>query len=100
MDYTVLVYEEVPEECSLYLIPNDVADQYREFLEKAHAHYTNTDGDNEGTDFLNIALEAPAFADKDKPNPHSSIFVQYKQEKDKPIIGQPITHVYVSGFVL
>lgn len=107
MNFTLLIWEVVPEATELYLIPNDVADKYRNFLNQAHNRMINSDNMNDGMNFLNAALCESA-SDNGLEEPwiqHTGVFAKYKQDfKQHPIhimnADSLITSVYLSGFVL
>lgn len=96
MTYTLLIWEQVPDDTFLYLIPNNLADQYRHFLVEAHQHLINSSEMNDGMKFLNTALS--------KENPeegfekYQGVLLHYKTQER--IEDKHITHVYLSGFVL
>lgn len=106
--FTLLVWELVPEDTELYLIPNDVADTCRKYLEKAHACYLNGPGWqaedkslNEGLLYLNQALSSSAEdTGQDQFVEAAGLLYKFKQDSKKPILNTNITHVYHSGFVL
>ena len=106
MNFTLLIWEMVPEYHELYLIPNDVADKYRAFLNQAHNQFINSDPTNDGMDFLNAAL-----CETDSNNgltepwiQYAGIFSSFKQDTKNPIhlmnADTLITSVYLSGFIL
>jgi hypothetical protein len=84
--YTLLIWDMIPEEQSLYLIPNsDIDAGDRELLERAHRNYVNIICDDE-----DAAIQLSEWlADADFPN-----------VGDTPITGHTITHVYASGFMM
>lgn len=98
--YTLLVWELVPEETQMFLIPNEVAIKYEGFLRNAHGHLINAvDCDKyPGLKFLNTALgdeyAEPGFEE------HLGVFRQYKVNMKEPLVNQHITAVYFSGFIL
>lgn len=101
--YTLLIWEEVPETTKLYLIPNQVVDEYRPHFEDAHNHMINQVGweNNDGLRFLNTALsEAPDGEPEKGFEQYLGIFAKYKVSLDKPLTKQNITAVYHSGFLL
>ena len=86
--YTLLVYEEVPENLRMFLIPSDVAEKYRSFLEQAHGHYINSDDMNDGMNFLCAALtthEHKEICNVAGYEEHMCCLVDYEQNGDKPI---------------
>lgn len=98
MAYTLLVWEEIPEDRALYLIPNEVADKYRPYLTEAQNRFINSDVTNGGMDFLNTALadEAPAPGFEE----HLGVLRSYKIDLSTPLENTSITHVYLSGWVM
>jgi len=106
MNFTLLIWEMVPEYHELYLIPNDVADKYRDFLNQAHNHFINSDKMNDGMNFLNAALSETA-SDNGLEEPwiqYTGVFTKFKQDTKHPIhlmnADALITSVYLSGFIL
>jgi len=99
MNYTLLVWEEVPENHTFYLIPDSVVvTEFRKWLNEAHGHFINSDETNDGMKFLNTAL---AESDPEKGfETHLGIFRKYKHTSKGPIVNKHITHVYLSGFVM
>lgn len=101
--YSLLVWEEIPENTTFVLIPNNVANIYRNHLEQAHNKFINSDDENDGMRFLNAALmDNPEDAWDDYSKTHASVLAQYKRADrgGSPIVNVYITHVYLSGFVL
>ena len=94
---TLLIWEENPENVSLYLIPNEIADRHRHHFEAAHGKMINCDDMSEGMEFINIALQSSEDTDG---APFAGIFQAYKVDGEKPLTGVMITSVYKSGFVL
>ena len=99
MSYALLIWEEVPEETKLYLIPNEVAEKYESFLKDAHNNLINTVGweEHPGLFFLNTALgdEVPEPGYEE----HLGVLRQYKVDTADPLT-ENITKVYLSGFIL
>ncbi len=123
--YTLLIWEQVPEETTLYLIPNTKVekDNRLELLRLAHNNYINASVENYGLRFLNAALVPFEHINDDEyfddgyinklvngswtkikahePTPVKwrCVFDQYKV--DSAIIEDShITRVIVSGFIL
>lgn len=124
--YILVVWEMVPEDTYLYLIPEDVVtEEHRKLLKLAHGSFIGTETENEGSDFLNYA-----FAEKDNEvdfkeqeslrrdsgarsmSQYIGIFREYKQKvaaspESERVCACPITienthitSVYVSGFMM
>lgn len=122
-DYTVLVYEEIPENSSIYLIPNEEVekDNRWQLMRLAHQKFINQDESNEGMRFLSHALVDEKHIDEDEyfddgytnypggerilerepaPREWRCVFAKYRQDADKVIEGVTVTRVIVSGFHL
>jgi hypothetical protein len=98
MSHTLLIWEKVPEDTEMYLIPNEVFDLYEGYMKEAQNHFINSDNMNEGMAFLNTALgEEEAEAGMCE---YLGIFRQYKVSVKEPLLDKNITAVYLSGFVL
>lgn len=107
MNFTLLIWEMVPEKTELYLIPNDAADEYRNYLSQAHNRFINSDEMNDGMNFLNAALCESKFDNglEEPWSQHVGVFAKYKQDFGKhPLIlmnaNNAIMAVYLSGFIL
>lgn len=98
MGKTLLVWEEVPENTRMFLIPDEVAQKHRDFLDEAHNCLINQDEMNDGLRFLNTALsnETPEKGFEE----YQGIFKEYEVKLGSPLRDQNITAVYFSGFVL
>ncbi len=122
MKFTLLVWEEIPENTSTYLIPNTELeiDNRLELLKKAHNTFVNASPDNDGLRFLNAALCPEEHVDDDtyfddgftnhnggerikrcEPTPREwrCVFAKYKQNPDE-VIEADITRVIISGFIM
>lgn len=99
--YTLLVWEEVPEETKMYLIPNEVAIKYEGFLRSAHGHLINTVDDDQypGLKFLNTALSDNEWSDTGFEQ-YRGLLKDYKVDMTNPILDKTITAVFHSGFIL
>lgn len=104
MSKTLLVWEEVPEDTKMYLIPDDVAKKYRYFLDEAHGRFINHDEENDGMRFLNNALSTESTDDEgwsdEGFDQYRGIFRDYEVKLGSPITQENISHVYLSGFIL
>lgn len=103
MVYILLVWEEVPEDHKMYLIPYNEGVSYMEFFKEAHMHFINEMDwhNNSGLRFLNNALiEDPASVPDEDMLVYAGIFAPYKVDLSKPITDKVITHVFLSGFLL
>ncbi len=120
--FTLLVWEEIPENTSFYLIPNEelAIDNRLELLKKAHNTFVNAQEDNEGLRFLNAALCPEEHINDDsyfddgftthhggerikrcEPTPREwrCIFAKYKQDSNN-VVEADISRVVLSGFIL
>jgi hypothetical protein len=100
--YTLLIYENVPESTSLYLIPDNEADKYREVLRGAHNKFINSDDDdrNENMGILSAMLAKKKEFVEAVHLKHACLLSGYEVSTDRPIVGKQITVVYFSGFIL
>jgi len=89
----LLVWDENPERIRFYLI-EDPSKHQLEMLEIANDKYINSDDDNEGMSFLNIAIEDGEYGNGEE---HAGI---WKENEVETPIGGPIDRVFHSGFVL
>jgi hypothetical protein len=104
--FTLLVWELVPEDTEMYLIPNDVADTCRKYLDLAHGSYINGVGWqaedkslNQGLLYLNQALSDDDCG-QDEFAAFKGILKGFKVDSKKPIVDTTVTYVYHSGFIL
>ena len=118
--YVMLIWEEIPENIRVYLIPTvELSANHYMLLDEAHGHYVNGEKDwdkNDGLAFLNMALCDPTERDA---NAHEKFVDQIgcfrkhlRHDKEKPIVdragaeslvgfeGVHLARVYVSGFYL
>ena len=99
MNHTLLIWEEVPEQITLYLLPSSVEKTFREVLEKSHNHFVNEEGweMNQGLNKLNDLIYG-----NDEVSAEGE-FSTYKLDNQNPLIMVPscsITRVYRSGYLL
>lgn len=99
--YTLLIWEMLPEEVSMYVIPNSVIDEEkREILNKSHKKIINCDDDTENTNILSSMIaESKEYADPSIDEKLLTIWGQYEEECSKPL-DKVITNVYWSGFYM
>ena len=97
---TLLVFSHIPESVEFYLIPNDVADQYRHQFELAHNKLMNCDEMNEGLHFINHAIIDEPYDQKFEE--YTGIFIKYKIDRNNFDLCSDVhvTHIVNSGFVL
>lgn len=110
MEFTLLIYENIPENTNLYLIPNEMlTTQQLDLMKQANGKYANSDEENDDMAFLNAALcDTPEYLAEDAPDyaldlNRVGVFVQYlvgERGVENPIEGVNITRVFMSGFVL
>jgi len=122
MSYTLLIWEMVPEETYLYLIPNDqISEEQWALMKQANRKLMNCNDLNEGMTFLNTALTPEEHINDDsyfddgytrmsdgsmqlKREPAKKewrcIYAKYKQADDSLLENTNITRVVLSGFVL
>lgn len=106
MSHTLLIWEMVPEETRMYLIPNVVlTEEHIAFLNEAQGHMiSGTDAtDNNGLQFLNQALSDEEWVDGFEQ--YRGLFRKYEVPTDEnnrlpALVNQTITRVYFAGFIL
>lgn len=87
MNYSLLIFEWIPESTDFYLIPNDqISLDAREVLTKATGEYVNYGEADNASNLLNNYLETGKIW-----NPHKKDILKGGLEAN-------ITHVYHSGF--
>lgn len=113
---TLLIWEEIPEDTTLYLLPSEVADKYLDLLTQAHNKFINFSDYNEGLAFLNAALcdeehidDNEYFEDENGISNKTPgikakkewrcIFAKYKVDESLPLEAN-ISRVILSGFAL
>lgn len=101
MSNVLLIWEMIPEETHLYLIPMEVYESnpdFEKYFVEAHNKFINNCDMNDGLRFLNTALS--------KTDPEAGfekylgIFIEYRWDEKTPINHKNIQGVYLSGFVL
>lgn len=121
---TLLVYEQVPEDTHMYLIPNRIFDEHpdwRDLMRQAHNKYVNRSGDkyNDGMSFLSAALVPIENVDNDSyfydgdvvnnvqtgknnrmKNEWRCVFDKYKVNLDTSLTDVNIIEVVLSGFIM
>jgi len=100
---TLLIWENIPEDSSMYLIPNEVADPIRHHLKAAAGHYINSamelsEETEMGLQYVNTALNKKEYAKPGLEDIAESL-TSYKVESGA-IEGKVITSVYQMGFLL
>jgi hypothetical protein len=97
--YTLLIYEEVPENTRLFLIPNEeITDEQDKVLKACQNKFVNSDDHTDEMDTLSelIAKKKEHCRDGSK---HACLWGDYEEGKEKPLKGT-ITRVFISGFML
>lgn len=96
---TLIVYELIPENTKLFLVPNsEITAKQREWLKESHNKFANCDDYTDALQFLNAAINKEG-ADEGFES-FQGCFLPYEQGKDDPITNVQITSVYLTGFVL
>lgn len=99
--FTLLVWELIPEETYLYLIPNEVADKYKHYLDQAQNRMVNQDDLNDGMNFLIAACSQNEDDASEEFKKYTGLFGLYRYTTmSVPITNQTINKVYFSGFCL
>lgn len=99
---TLVIWEQVPEQTDLYLIPNsEIDEEMRGILQRAHNKLINADEDVEDALKLNAALSDTKYDVEEQYKPYHGRFAHHKVDKDTgPVIDTAVTHVYLSGWYL
>jgi len=119
--FTLLVWEEIPEDTKLFLIPNNVISSTQlGLLKQANNKFINRDEENAGLRFLNAALLDEKYINDDsyfddgftthhggerikrcEPTPKKwrCVFAKYLQDPNQ-IIEADISRVILSGFIM
>lgn len=100
--FTLLVWQMVPESTGCYMIPNSVANQYREVFTEAHGELAGYDDSTDSPNFLNDTVSDTSYDDDGENiiHAHTGIFREFKLDNNAPIADVHITHVCVSGIML
>lgn len=123
--YTLLIWEEIPENTSLYLIPNNIlSEEQAALLKDANGKVINCNDQCDSLDFLNVALVEEKYKDDEKYwanfscgggwstnmlQENKCIFAKYKvgdRESNSlcprgfAILRPKITDIVMSGFAL
>lgn len=96
--YTLLIWENIPEETKFYVIPAEVADPFNDLLAQAHNKFSGTDDDNPGLLFVLSAINE--YCDDYHYVDQRGIFSQFLVPTETPIDGKLITKVYLTGLIL
>lgn len=103
--YTLIVYEEIPENTKLFLVPNDeINSKQREMLAKVAGCFINTETQIDECNWLsNILCKKKSHCARwSNDDDHSDwcAWSKHQKESDVQIEGVVITNVIVTGFVL
>ena len=106
MNHTLVVYEEVPERTSMFLIPNDVMEQnnWLPLLLQANGKFVNNDDNNEGMDFVVAATMQEKYRNTDSfdegtPKEWRCALTAYRKEPTD-LLDVRISRVIFTGFIL
>lgn len=98
--YTLVVWQNIPEETKLYLIPDEeISPKQRKLLEDAHEKIINCNPNCEGLDFVNAAFSEEEYP-KDLPFANNAgCFASYETPPShiKDVL---ITSVCMTGFLM
>jgi hypothetical protein len=99
--HTLVIWQNIPEETKLYLIPDDkISPEQRKLLEEANGKIINCDPDCEGLDFVNAAFTEDEEYSEDLPFANNAgCFASYETSSNyiKDVL---ITSVCVTGFLM
>lgn len=97
----LLVWEELLECTSYFLIPAQEALRYRPYLAQAHGKYIHRDKYSDGLDFLSAVLSDPDL-DSEGNQFHAELggtWLPYRVGIAEPLLGVQISSVFVSGLL-
>lgn len=107
---TLVIWEQVPEQTDLYLIPNsEIDDEMRVIMQGAHNKLINSDDDVEDALKLNAALspkddgrplDEQEYPVDEKYFVYWGRFAQYKVDNKYPVQDTHVTFIYLSGWYL
>lgn len=101
--YALVIYELVPEETKLILIPEEVYNKYAGLIRQAHNKFVNSDDMNDGMKFIIHATSKPEHVFHDPNNEHpvewDCCLLDYILP-DHPLINVTIFEVVFTGFFL
>lgn len=100
---TLIIWEEIPEKTTLFVVPNEQIDSRQAaLLREASNKFINADDENDGMIFLNNALSSEAqYCIPDGDPADHCIFAKYRVEPDT-LASEcgPINRVILSGFMM
>lgn len=100
MTNTLIVWEEIPEKTTFYLVPNSVLDERRlKLLNLAAGTFVNTECESAATIWLMEAVSDKREYCENVPEEDKCVFAQYKVSSDEPLVAD-VTRVILSGFML
>lgn len=103
---TLVIYEELPESQRIFLLPDDVYEKYRNYLDETHGRYVNLHDTNPGMEFLMFAVAKKIeYVNDGNWKPIGCIFTKYEIEQAQGVpitvpAGNVIQRVILTGFVL
>ena len=99
MSYSLLIYEEVPENTRLFIIPNEkITDEQQAVLEACHNKFVNQDDQTEEMDVL-AELICKEKKHCRKGATHACQWAGYEHSNDQPL-KYTVTRIFISGFIL
>jgi len=97
--HTLVIWQNIPEETKLYLIPDDeISTEQRKLLKEANGKFINSDPCCEGLDFVNAAFSEDEFEDHPFAD-QACCFASYETSSNR-IKDVLITSVCVTGIFL
>jgi hypothetical protein len=96
---TLIVWQEVSENYTLYVVPNSIADNYINLLNEANGKLINPDEYYNGLSFLyNAIRDNVSDCDSEVSSKWHCVFAQYRVSSEKPI-DTNISRVIMSGLL-
>lgn len=89
--YTLLVWQEIPEDTKTYLIPNEAIDSngFWDLMKTAHDKVINGDEMNDGLRFLNAALLDEKYVNDDSMFDDGTVNTMIGNKPVKVKVGEP-----------
>jgi hypothetical protein len=100
LTYTLIIWQEIPENCKLYLVPNElITPEHAQLIAEANGKIINADDDCDGLLFLNAAISEVQFDEDLQFHEQCGLYVNLEVDA-LSIKNVKITSVCLTGFLL
>lgn len=100
LTYTLIIWQLIPEDCKLYLVPNElISPEHAQLIAEANGKLINADDDCDGLLFLNAAFSEEQFDEDLQFHEQCGVYVDLEVDA-LSIKNVKITSVCLAGFVL